>query len=359
VYFHVVGARPNFPKMAPVYAALAERGCDQVLVHTGQHFDDAMSGVFFRQLGVPEPDLNLAIRGGGEAATLPRMTEALVRTITAASPEAVIVYGDVTSTVAASLAANKLRVPIVHVESGLRSGDRSMPEEINRVITDHVADRHFATSVDAVSNLASEGISGAGVHFVGNPMIDTLLANLAKFSRDVAERVVGTRLDDYAVVTMHRPTNVDTLSDAREVVRAVRAVAELLPVVFALHPRGRATLLEAGLGTVDRTTILDPVGYVEFLSLVRHAQLVITDSGGVQEETTLFDVPCLTLRENTERPVTITDGTNRLVGRAELAAVAAETLTTWTPHGRRPLLWDGNAGKRIAHVLTALPVQMR
>jgi UDP-N-acetylglucosamine 2-epimerase (non-hydrolysing) len=348
---HVAGARPNFPKLAPVYNALADSRVSQFLVHTGQHFDDALSGVFFRQLGLPEPDVNLGIGSGARGVSaIARMMTALEEVVTELAPKCVVVYGDVNSTVAAALVAVSQDVEIAHVEAGLRSRDRRMPEEINRVVTDHLATIHFVTSQDAVDNLAAEGIGGERVHFVGNTMIDSLLGNLDRFdTRAIVERY-GLP-NEYCVVTMHRPSNVDHASDAQAIVRAIHSIADQVPVVFPMHPRGASQLREAGIESHPAVQVTEPLGYVEFMGLVRGARLVVTDSGGVQEETTIFGVPCLTLRENTERPVTITHGTNRLVGRDDVSNQAARILSESRAEWPRPPLWDGRSGRRVADLL--------
>lgn len=342
---HVAGARPNFPKLAPVVRALEERGVPQFLVHTGQHFDDAMSTAFVRELLVREPDVNLGVGGGTHAVTTAAVLTGVEDLLLRVRPRLVMVYGDVNSTVGAALAAVKLHVPVAHVEAGLRSGDRAMPEEINRVVVDHVSDLHFLTSADAADNLAAEGITGPGVLLVGNSMIDSLLRLEPTFDTGWARRELG--LERYGVVTMHRPSNVDAPHDAAEVVAALRATSDLVDLVLPLHPRGRARLEEAGLADCPRVHVVPPLPYREFMGLVKASALVVTDSGGVQEETTVFGVPCLTVRDTTERPVTLTHGTNRLVARAELPRAAADALTT-PVDPRRPPLWDGRAGERIA-----------
>jgi UDP-N-acetylglucosamine 2-epimerase (non-hydrolysing) len=348
---HVTGARPNFPKAAPVIRALAALDVPQELVHTGQHYDERMSDIFFRQLGLPEPDVNLGVGSGSHARQTAAIMTGLEDLIEARNPAMVVVYGDVNSTLAAALVAAKLRVPLAHVEAGLRSFDMSMPEEINRLVTDRLSDLLFATSADAVAHLGNEGVDPAKIHLVGNPMIDTLLANLDRF--DAAKARADHELTgSYVVATLHRPGNVDDPADAVALVKAIHAVADMVQVVLPLHPRGRARLEAAGLFTHPRVRILDPLGYVEFLGLVRGADAVVTDSGGVQEETTVLGVPCLTLRPNTERPVTITHGTNRLVTREALPQVVADCLKagraeTWPV----PPLWDGKAGERIARVI--------
>ncbi len=349
---HVTGARPNFPKCAPVLAALADREVPQLLVHTGQHYDEKMSEIFFRQLGIPEPDVDLGVGSGSHGAQTAAIMTALEPLFEERRPALVVVYGDVNSTVAAALVASKLGIRVAHVEAGLRSFDMSMPEEINRLVTDRLSDLLFATSADAVAHLGNEGVDPRKIHLVGNPMIDTLLGTMDKFATALPEEL---GLDGaYVVATLHRPGNVDRQSDVVELVQTMHRVADQVPVVIPLHPRGRERLYAAGLVDHRAIHVVDPLGYIEFMGLVRGARAVVTDSGGVQEETTILGIPCLTLRPNTERPVTITHGTNRLVTRENLAAEVAQTLArgpleTWPV----PPLWDGRAGERIADVVAA------
>jgi UDP-N-acetylglucosamine 2-epimerase (non-hydrolysing) len=296
-------------------------------VHTGQHYDEAMSHVFFRQLGLPEPDVNLGVGSGPHGQQTAAIMTGLEQLFLQWRPAMVVVYGDVNSTMAAALVAAKLRILVAHVEAGLRSFDPTMPEEINRIVTDRLSDLLFATSADAIAHLGNEGVSPSKIHLVGNPMIDTLLSNMDKLDADAA-RVERNLTDRYVVGTLHRPGNVDDPADAAELVKAVHAVADQVEV------------------------ILEPLGYVDFLSLVRGAAAVVTDSGGVQEETTILGVPCFTLRPNTERPVTITHGTNRLVTRAALPEAVAACLAAGRPDSWPvPPLWDGQAGPRIAKVI--------
>ncbi|MEU6064260.1 MULTISPECIES: non-hydrolyzing UDP-N-acetylglucosamine 2-epimerase [Streptomyces] len=348
---HVVGTRPNFVKAAPVVAALRAAGCDQVLVHTGQHYDARMSDVFFRQLGLPRPDTDLGVGSGSHARQTADLLVALEAELTARAPALVVVYGDVNSTLAAALAAAKLGNPVAHVEAGLRSFDPTMPEEVNRRLVDQLSDLLFTTSPEAVGHLAREGVDPARVHFVGNPMIDTLLAHLDLFD-PAAARAAHRLPDRYGVVTLHRPANVDDPETARAAVRVLAEAARHLDLAVPLHPRGRAALQAAGLDGAPGVHVLEPLGYVEFMSLVRGAAAVITDSGGVQEETTVLGVPCLTLRTTTERPVTVTHGTNRLVSHAELVPALRKALDGGpaTP-AEGPPLWDGRSGTRIARVV--------
>ncbi|GLX00306.1 UDP-N-acetylglucosamine 2-epimerase (non-hydrolyzing) [Microtetraspora sp. NBRC 16547] len=351
---HVLGARPNFVKAAPVVRALDEIGVRQGIIHTGQHYDALMSDVFFADLGLPEPVANLGVGSGSHAKQTAALLVGLEDVVLEHRPSLVVVYGDVNSTLAAILVCAKLHIPTAHVEAGLRSFDREMPEEVNRVVTDALSDILFATSPEALSYLAREGADPERVHLVGNPMIDSLFSALPKLDPAPVQERLGVS-GRYAVATLHRPANVDDPESARELVEAVLAVAERVPVVVPLHPRGRQRLADAGLMDRENLKIIDPLGYVDFLSLVRGAALVVTDSGGVQEETTMLGVPCLTVRPNTERPITVTHGTNRLVTPAGLPAAAEKALAdgSATPSGELPPLWDGAAGPRIARVIAA------
>jgi UDP-N-acetylglucosamine 2-epimerase len=354
---HVLGARPNFVKAAPVINALdaALSGADQVVIHTGQHYDERMSEIFFRELGLPEPDVNLGVGSGGHAQQTAALMVGLEREFIDRSPALVIVYGDVNSTIAAALVAAKLHIPVAHVEAGLRSFDMTMPEEVNRRLTDQLSDLCFVTSPEAIGHLAAEGVPVNRVHFVGNPMIDTLLANLDAFDTERVRKEQGLP-ERYVLATMHRPANVDSPSVAARLVSRLHEIADLAEVVIPLHPRGRAVLLEAGLDDHPGVRVLDPLGYIDFIAAVRGAAAVVTDSGGLQEETTILGVPCLTVRPNTERPITITHGTNRLVTFDELVPAAAKVLSRSAaedrfPADRTPPLWDGLAGPRIAEVI--------
>lgn len=349
---HVVGARPNFPKLAPVYAALSELEVSQYVVHTGQHFDPELSDVLFEQLGLPAEDENLGVGSGSHAQQTATVMQRIEDVLLRVKPKIVVVYGDVNSTVAATLVAAKLGIVVAHVEAGLRSGDRTMPEEINRLVTDAICDIALTTSEDADDNLRAEGRDASSIHFVGNPMIDSLMAVQGVLTRSP---YVGRFADSgYGVVTMHRPGNVDDPAERERVVRVLMACAVEVPLVFPVHPRRRAEFENSPLGSNPRIVLTGPLPYVDFLSVVRDARVVVTDSGGVQEETTIFGVPCLTLRPNTERPVTIWKGTNRLVTAATLPdelrkAIASDGATT--KENVIPPLWDGRAGMRIAEVL--------
>ncbi len=349
---HITGARPNFPKAAPVIRALDSYAVDQTLVHTGQHYDRQMSQVFFDELGLPLPDINLGIGSGSHAQQTAAIMVGLEGIFEELSPDLVIVYGDVNSTLAAAVVASKMGIRLCHVEAGLRSFDRTMPEEINRIITDRLCDVLLVTSPDAIAHLGAEGAPAEHIHLVGNPMIDTLVANKSSFDADVARRRHGLP-ETYAVATLHRPSNVDDPAKVVDLVTVLHAVVKQVPLVLPLHPRGRERLFAAGLRPSDALVITEPLGYIEFLSLVSGSAAVITDSGGVQEETTFLGVPCLTLRPNTERPVTITDGTNRLVTLADVEAQLTQVLAAGRPTDWPvPPLWDGRAGERIARTLS-------
>lgn len=347
---HVTGARPNFPKAAPVIAALAVLGVRQRLVHTGQHYDDRMSEVFFRELDLPRPDVNLGVGSGSHAQQTAAILVGLEAEMLATRPELVIVYGDVNSTLAAAVAASKLGIPVAHVEAGLRSFDMTMPEEINRIVTDRLSDLLLCTSADAIAHLAHEGVPADRIHLVGNPMIDTLLANLDRM--DSKSLRTAMRLPtDYIVATLHRPGNVDDPESAGELVALLHSAASRADIVLPLHPRGRAVLEALGLDDHPRMHVVEPLGYLDFMGLVRGSRAVITDSGGVQEETTVLGVPCLTLRPNTERPVTISHGTNRLVTPATVLDQLDMALAESGAPAQRPPMWDGHAGERIADVI--------
>ncbi|MFN3649695.1 MAG: non-hydrolyzing UDP-N-acetylglucosamine 2-epimerase [Armatimonadota bacterium] len=362
----VVGARPNFMKMAAILAAAEahpELSCS--LVHTGQHYDERMSTLFFRELGLPAPDIYLGVGSGSQAEQTARVLMAFDEVLECCPPDVVLVVGDVNSTLACALAASKRCIPVAHVEAGLRSGDRTMPEEINRVLTDQISDLLFTTERAAEENLRAEGIPAERIHFVGNVMIDTLLRHRERARQCGILRRLEVRPREYAVCTLHRPSNVDSRSAAENCVAAVSSLARRLPVVWPIHPRTRARLETFGLLSAlgDRVQTLDPLGYLEFLALTEQARVVFTDSGGIQEETTVLGVPCITFRENTERPVTITHGTNRLIGtRAEAVEQALdEVLRDELSIGAGPVpeYWDGQAGKRVARTLLSLSLPHR
>lgn len=352
---HVVGARPNFMKVAPVLNALAHyANVQQLLVHTGQHYDANMSDIFFQQLGLPAPDINLEVGSGSHAVQTAQMMLKFETVVLEHKPDLVLVYGDINSTVAAALVCAKLQIPVAHVEAGLRSGDRTMPEEINRLVTDQLADLHFTPSTDGDENLRAEGIDPAKIHCVGNVMIDTLLRLLpiAETQGTLARFGVGPQ--SYGLVTLHRPSNVDEPAMLEELIHTLAKLSQQLPLLFPIHPRTRRRLEQVQLA-FDATQLIftEPLGYLDFLLLQRHARLIITDSGGIQEESTYLGVPCLTVRANTERPVTVTLGTNLLVGQdmARLYQEAQRILRGEHKRGQIPPLWDGKAGLRIAEIV--------
>ena len=346
---HVVGARPNFMKVAPVVEALRLRGSFvQTLVHTGQHYDVNMSDVFFQQLGIPEPDVNLAVGSGSHAKQTAEIMTRLEPVVEERTPDVVLVYGDVNSTVATALVCAKLGVRVGHVEAGLRSFDRSMPEEINRLVTDQLADLLFTPSEDEDANLRQEGIASGKIFRVGNVMIDSLV-KLLPAARQKSKKHLPER---YALVTLHRPANVDDGDALKAILQSLVEVSRELTLIFPAHPRTRKRISDFGLNA-GQLRVLDPLPYIDFLALQSGAQVVITDSGGIQEETTYLGVPCLTLRENTERPITVSMGTNVLVGRdpEKLRRAVANILAGRHKKGTIPPLWDGKASARIADVL--------
>lgn len=350
---HVAGARPNFMKVAPVLTALDARGgFRNVLVHTGQHYDTAMSSAFFEDLGIRDPDVHLGVGSGTHAQQTAGVMVGLEEVLVERRPDLVMVVGDVNSTVAGALAATKLHIPVAHLEAGLRSRDRSMPEEVNRLLTDQIADLLLTPSRGADANLRAEGIEEGRIHFVGNVMIDTL-ERILPTVRDV--RPEGTEdLEDgaYVVVTLHRPSNVDDRDTLTGIFQALAEVAARVPVVFPMHPRTQKQAELFGIRP-EGVRVLDPVGYTDMLALQSRAGLVLTDSGGMQEEATVLGVPCLTLRDTTERPVTITEGTNLLVPDRSRDAVLTAFDQMWgRPRtSRRPEGWDGRAAERVAEVL--------
>ena len=345
---HVVGARPNFVKAAPVLRAIRERGVRQTLVHTGQHYDGNMSDVFFTQLDIPEPDFNLEVGSGSHASQTAEIMRRFEPVVLERKPDLTLVYGDVNSTVAAALVCSKLLIPVGHVEAGLRSFDRTMPEEINRIVTDRLSDVLFTPSEDGDANLLREGVPKERIHFVGNVMIDSLI-RLLPAARNCPKNGFPER---FALVTLHRPSNVDDFETLRELLNALARVSKDLNIVFPVHPRTRQRITEFGIDS-QNLRLLDPLPYIEFLSLQTRAAVVITDSGGIQEETTYLGVPCLTLRPNTERPITVTSGTNILVGddRGRLIAELGKIMEGKQKKGVTPPLWDGRTGDRIANIL--------
>lgn len=369
----VVGARPNFMKVAPLAREFRDvPSIQHVLVHSGQHYDDQLSAAFFRDLDLPQPGVNLQVGSGSHARQTAEIMQRLEPVLIDAKPDLVIVVGDVNSTLAAAITAAKLGVKVAHVEAGLRSFDNTMPEEINRKLTDAVSDLLFVSEASGVTNLVREGVPQERIFLVGNVMIDSLL----RYRERADQSGILARLDlasdgasprPYAVMTLHRPSNVDDRRTLGGILEAVSTVARELPVLFPVHPRTRERMEAFGLGSYFRRPSgskdsaareaglvpLESLGYLEFLSLTSHARLVLTDSGGIQEETTALGIPCLTLRENTERPATVEQGTNQLVGSdpGRLVAAARKVLAGDYPHGRRPALWDGQAASRIIKVI--------
>jgi UDP-N-acetylglucosamine 2-epimerase (non-hydrolysing) len=354
----VAGARPNFMKVAPIlHAAQNVGGLEVRLVHTGQHYDEKLSDLFFVELGLPKPDVHLGVGSGTHAVQTARIMEAFDRVLDEHPTDVVLVVGDVNSTIACALVAVKRSVKVAHVEAGLRSGDRSMPEEVNRILTDQISDYLFTTERTARDNLLREGVEDAKIHFVGNVMIDTLLRHRERARSSAVLDRLGLEPRGYAACTLHRPSNVDTPAAATNTVEALEELARRLPVVLPAHPRTRGRFGKFGL--LDRLTasgrvaLIDPLGYFDFLALMDNARLVFTDSGGIQEETTALGVPCLTFRENTERPITVSEGTNHLVGTnvTMVAEAADRVLADGATTVRVPELWDGRAAERILAIL--------
>ena len=356
----IAGARPNFMKIAPIIAAVQQRQqagstLRYRLVHTGQHYDEKMSGEFFTQLGIPQPDVNLEVGSGTQAEQTAAILTRYERLLLQSPSRLCLVVGDVTSTMACAIAAQKLRIPVAHVEAGIRSGDWTMPEEINRLVTDSITNWFFTTSEVANQNLRKAGVGDERIFFVGNTMIDTLLANLPRLREPAFWPTLGLQPGGYFVMTLHRPANVDDAAGFTQLLEAVNRGVRGLPVVFPVHPRTAKTL-QSLQGRWDSLRPVDPLGYLEFNHLVRHAKGVITDSGGVTEETTVMGVPCLTLRDSTERPETVTMGTNELIGTdpAALQPALDRLFEGRWKKGGIPELWDGRTSVRIAEVLERL-----
>jgi len=355
---NIVGARPNLVKIAPLLREMRKHpGIQPVLIHTGQHYDEKLSDIFFRQMEIPEPDVNLEVGSGSHAWQTAEILKKIELVLLDQKPDCVLVVGDVNSTIATALAAAKLGIEIVHVEAGLRSFDRAMPEEINRILTDALADYLFVTEEDAIENLLREGRPREKIYFVGNVMIDAL----RQFLPIAQQSKVGQELNlvdhdgflPFAVLTLHRPSNVDSPETLQRLLEAIRQVADELPVIFPVHPRTAQKIKQIGRLAHPQLRLIAPVGYLDFLCLLSRARLVLTDSGGIQEETTALGVPCLTLRENTERPITVTEGTNQLVGQnpETILDAARQILRGKTKSGRIPKLWDGHAAERIVTIL--------
>ena len=357
---NVVGARPNFVKIASLMKAYAaSEAIEPTLVHTGQHYDRALSDVFFRDLAIPKPDVNLGVGSGSHAVQTAEIMTAFEKVVVDRPPDAVLVVGDVNSTIACGLVAAKLGIPVVHVEAGLRSRDRSMPEEINRVLTDALSDLLFCTEQAGVDNLAREGVEPGKVFLVGNVMADTLLAHRERAEDSTVLERLGLGAENYGVLTLHRPSNVEDPVVLRGIVDAIAAVQRRLPLVIPIHPRLEAALVRAGLEgrlpAMAGVRATPPLGYLDFLKLMANAKVVLTDSGGIQEETTILGVACLTLRDNTERPATVEMGTNQLVGNDPARILAAfDDVLANPPSGAIPPLWDGKSGERIVDKLVEM-----
>lgn len=356
----VVGARPNFMKAAPLVEAMKLRANEfqSILVHTGQHYDADMSDAFFKDLGLPEPDVYLGVGSDTHAQQTAAIMQKFEPVVVKEKPDWVVVVGDVNSTLAAALVCAKLGVRVAHVEAGLRSRDRTMPEEINRLLTDQIADLLLTPSKDADENLIAEGISRERIRFVGNIMIDSLNAHVETAKRSTILEKLGLAGQDYAALTLHRPSNVDDASAFARILDALEAIASRLPIIFPVHPRTRSRIAELGLAEriekLNGLRLIEPLGYVDFLRLYSQARLVLTDSGGIQEETTVLGIPCVTIRENTERPITVEMGTNTVAGsnteKIKRAAFAALDMAKQKPHCIPPL-WDGRTAERVIDAL--------
>ena len=355
---YVAGARPNFMKISPLMQAMDNRGdFESVLVHTGQHYDHNMSRIFFQDLAIPEPDFHLGVGSGSQAWQTAEIMVRFEKVLAEIKPDLILVVGDVNSTLACSLVAAKLGIPVAHVEAGLRSFDRSMPEEINRLVTDQLSDYLFTTCAEANDNLDREGIGKEKIFFVGNVMTDSLLANLAAAKQSDILKRLGMESGKYIVITLHRPGNVDNRERLGNIFHALNTIQQKLPVIFPAHPRTLKQITELGLSEQVKEMVnlhlIEPLGYLDFLFLMSQSRVVLTDSGGIQEETTVLGIPCLTLRDNTERPVTITEGTNTLVGSDpdRIVGEVMKILEGYVKAGKVPKLWDGRASERIVAVL--------
>jgi UDP-N-acetylglucosamine 2-epimerase (non-hydrolysing) len=361
----VVGARPNFMKIAPVMRVLQGMGAEisASLLHTGQHYDEAMKTSFFQQLNIPEPDIDLEVGSASHAVQTAEIMRRFEPVLDELQPTAVLVVGDVNSTIACALVAVKKDIPVFHVEAGLRSYDRNMPEEINRVLTDQISELLFTTEQGAIENLKREGVDERHIHFVGNVMIDTLMYNMERaesipeiFSSYKKNALYDKFSTGYGLVTLHRPSNVDDPAVLRELLSVLREISQKIPLIFPIHPRTRKRIADAQLEQLlegEQYLILPPVGYLEMLGLMKEATMVLTDSGGIQEETTALGVPCITIRENTERPITVDQGTNTIVGTdaEKIRITVQDILSTGGKKGRVPQLWDGKAAERIGVII--------
>ncbi len=355
---NVVGARPNFMKVAPIQRVMEHRHLDVKLVHTGQHYDERMSKLFFIDLQMPQPDVYLNVGSGSHAVQTAKVMVEFEKVLEAEQPDLVLVVGDVNSTIACSLVASKMSIKVAHVEAGLRSFDREMPEEINRILTDSISDYLFVTEQSGIDNLKKEGISPDKIFFVGHVMIDSLVYFLEKAKESDILQKNGLQPHEYALITLHRPSNVDVKENFEKILSAFEQIESDLPIVFPIHPRSRKMIEQFGLSSrvekMKNLRLMEPQGYLDFMNMMQQARLVMTDSGGIQEETTYLQIPCLTIRENTERPVTVEQGTNILVGTDtnRIVSEARKILAGNGRKGRIPDLWDGKAAERIVDILT-------
>ena len=350
----VVGARPNFMKMAPLYSELKKRKINTLLLHTGQHYDKNMSSIFFEELNMPKPDVYLGVGSDTHAKQTAKIMVDFEEICLERNPQRVVVAGDVNSTIACALVATKLNIPVDHVEAGLRSFDMNMPEEINRILTDRISSLLFTPSEDANINLINEGVKPEKIKFTGNIMIDSLKNNLEKTNTKILDKIKVEK-KEYALITLHRPSNVDEKATLNEIIEGLNSISEKINLVFPLHPRTKHKIEEFGLETKWKKNIriTEPLGYLDFLSLTKNAKIVITDSGGIQEETTALGIPCLTLRDNTERPITVSQGTNKIIGNKQKSII--EEVRNILDNEKKtyaiPELWDGKTALRIADIL--------
>lgn len=353
----VAGARPNFMKIAPLYAEFAKRQINQLLLHTGQHYDDNMSQVFFDDLGMPAPDIYLGVGSGSHATQTAKIMVEFEKICIEHEPRLVVVVGDVNSTLACTLVASKLNIPSAHVEAGLRSRDMRMPEEVNRLVTDTLADILLTPSLDGNENLLNEGTDPNKIHFVGNIMIDSLFNNIERAKTSSILKTLNLEEEGYGVLTLHRPSNVDDIESFTRIINALEVIGERIPLVFPIHPRTENRIKEFDLGSrlenIPNFISIEPAGYLDFIALVSNSQIVLTDSGGLQEETTALGIPCITLRENTERPITVSEGTNEIVGNDTQAIITAaiDALDSPRKSSMIPKLWDGKTAVRIVDII--------
>lgn len=360
IHLHLIaGARPNFMKIAPLIREIQKHPekISYSLIHTGQHYDSAMSDVFFKELGIPDPDKHLDCGGGSHAIQTAKIMVEYEKMAIKNRPDFVVVVGDVNSTLACSIVAKKLNIKVVHIEAGLRSGDREMPEEINRLVTDSITDLFFVTEEAGQAHLLREGQVAGKIFFVGHVMVDNLFYQVQKLEKGRESTPISEDYKSghkkYGVITLHRPSNVDDSETFQRLARALKAISDYLPLVFPVHPRTRQKMADFGIDLGTNVTLLDPQGYMEFLNLWKDSVLVLTDSGGLQEETTALGIPCLTLRQNTERPVTVSEGTNQLMGTdtGKIISTAREVIAGITKQGIRPKFWDGKASERIVETI--------